>query len=1131
MSASDIGNHLACRHLTTLDMAAARGELQPPQWRDPRLEILHQRGLEHESEYLEHLRGQGLTVTTSAGTDGLAAVEATAAAMRRGADVIVQATLAHRDWYGRADILRRVPAASALGDWSYEVVDTKLARETRAGTILQLCLYSELVGAIQRCLPERMHVVTPGTDFARETYMVREFLAYYRFIRNRLADVVAAAADSVPSTYPDPVPHCDICRWWSFCDSRRRADDHVSLVAGVSTLQRSELSTWGVATLTEVAQLPVPLKHRPRRGSAEGYVRVREQARVQLEGRRRQVPYYELLPRQPELGFARLPAPSAGDIFFDVEGDPFVSTGGLEYLLGWVVRGPAGGLDYRMRWAADSAAERAAFEAFIDEVLQRWERYPDLHVYHFAPYEPGAIKRLMGRYATREDDVDRILREELFVDLHSIARQSLRAAVERYSIKDLEQFYRFTRATELRDASKNLRVLEHALELGRAEAVPEAVWAVVEAYNRDDCMSIVHLRDWLEGIRSSLLAAGEAVSRPAPADRVPSGSVDEQRQRVLALMERLLRGVPDEREERSEEEHARWLLAHLLDWHRREEKAPWWDFFRLAALGDAELMEEDLALAGLEHVCAAGGTKRAPVHRYRFPPQETRMRTGDPLHVTGGDPVGTVHDLDQGLRTIDIKKRMDSVDLHPVAVFSHTVVAAKEQAGALIRLGEWVAGHGVDAPGTYRAARDLLLGRIPRLRRPATVGTPIQPPGEAAVATARRVARELDGGVLGIQGPPGAGKTYTGARMISELVRAGKKVGVTAISHKVIRNLLEAAVDAAEEEAIELRCLQKVSGKATKDTGQPILETTTNKEVGAALDSGRVHVAGGTGWLWAREELFEAIDVLFVDEAGQMSLANVLAVAQAARNIVLLGDPQQLDQPLRGSHPDGTEVSAFQHLLAGNRTISEEQGLFLAETWRLHPSICALTSEVFYEGRLESRTDLAGQAVTGATRFAGAGLWFAPVHHHGNQNTSAEEVERVAGLHAALLSSNLIWTDREGRTARLAEQDVLIVAPYNAHVGALGERLPNARVGTVDKFQGQEAPVVIYTMATSSPEEAPHGMEFLFSLNRLNVATSRARCVCILVANPLLFEPECRTPRQIQLANAFCRYLELATVI
>ena len=1133
LSASDLANHLGCRHLTMLDLAAARGELRPPLWRDPALEILQQRGFEHEERYLARLRSRGLTVFPGAGTDGRTGVEATAAAMRRGADVIVQATLSHGAWYGRADILRRVSAPSALWGWSYEVVDTKLARETRAGTILQLCLYSELVCAIQRRLPEHMHVVTPGTDFKPESYRVHEYLAYYRLVRDRLARVVASAPGAPPPTYPEPVPQCDICRWWSSCDRRRRADDHLSLVAGISTQQRGELNDRNVATLSGLAGLPLPLDPRPRRGSAEGYQRVREQARVQLEARRRQTPCYELLPRQPELGLARLPAPSAGDIFFDIEGDRFAGTGGLEYLLGWVGRDATGRLDYHPRWALDGAQERAAFEAFIDEVLERWERHPDLHIYHFAPYEPGAIKRLMGRYATREDEVDRMLRAGLFVDLFAVARQSLRAGVERYSIKDLEQFYGYERATALRDASRNLRTLEHALELGRTKDVPAAVWNVVETYNRDDCESMVHLRDWLEGIRAGLIAQGEDLLRPALADGAPSEELDERRQRVLALMERLLSGVPEEREQRSRAEQARWLLAHLLDWHRREEKAPWWDFFRLAALDAGDLIEEDLALAGLEFIDAVGGTNRAPVHRYRFPAQESKVRTGDKLHLTGGAPLGTVHAIDQGRRTVAIKKRGDTKDLHPSAVFSHTVVPARQPADALCRLGAWVAHHGIDAPGPYRAARDLLLGRTPRLRTPVPPGAAIQAPGEDVLAAARRVVGELDGGVLGIQGPPGAGKTYTGARMICELVRAGRKVGVTAISHKVIRNLLDAAVAAAGEEAIELRCLQKVGARAAKDgdTRQPILETTDNQNVDAALDDGCVQVAGGTAWLWAREELHEAVDVLFVDEAGQMSLANVLAVAQAARNVVLLGDPQQLDQPLRGSHPDGTEVSALQHLLGERRTIAPDQGLFLAVTWRMHPSICGFTSEVFYEGRLQSRDDLARQGVTGATPFAGAGLWFVPVEHHGNQNSSTEELERVVELYRALVSGSLAWTDRGGRSARLTEQDILIVAPYNLHVGAISERLPGARVGTVDKFQGQEAPVVIYSMATSSPEDAPHGMEFLFSLNRFNVATSRARCACILVANPRLFEPECRTPRQIQLANAFCRYLELASPI
>lgn len=1113
-----------------LDLQAAHGGLSPPTFRDPMLEVLQQRGFEHESQYLDHLRDRGMSVVEVTAEGDGSAFDATVEAMRSGADVIVQATLADGQWFGRADILRRVAVGSALGDWSYEVIDTKLARETRAGTILQLCLYSDIVREVQGQLPEFMHVVSPGVEFEPETYRVHDYLAYYRFVRSRLTGAASVAVDETPSTYPEPVAQCDVCRWWSACDRRRRDDDHLSLVAGVSKLQRRELGAWGVNTLADLAQLPLPLDRKPSRGSVDGLVRVREQARVQLQGRTESRAVYELLPREAERGLARLPAPSAGDIFFDIEGDPFVGIGGLEYLLGWVVV-QNGATAYRSHWAVNAAEERVAFEAFIDEVMERWSQHPDLHIFHFAPYEPSAMTRLMGRYATREDEVDRLLRAGVFVDLYSIAKQSIRASVERYSIKDLEQFYGYEREVELREASKNLRAFERALELGQVDVAPEDVRAAVETYSRDDCVSTLRLRDWLEELRAGLVRDGEELPRPDLGDGAPNESIDERQQRVQVLMARLLSDVPSDRYERSDEQHATWLLAHMLDWHRREEKAPWWEYFRLADLGDEELLDENEGLAGLEFDERVGGTDRCPVHRYRFPAQDTDISEDDPLHRVGGEPLGSVAAIDTQARTIDIKKRSDTADLHPTALFAHSVVTAREQAEALFRLGEWVASNGVDAPGLHRAARDLLLSRAPRLRDPSADGASLQRDGEPPVVAARRIGLELDGGVLAIQGPPGAGKTFTGARMICDLVRAGKKVGITAVSHKVIRNLLDGVVKAAAEEGHSIRCLQKVSGKAAKDEGQPIRETTKNKDVVSALENGDVQVAAGTAWLWAREELFQSVDVLFVDEAGQMSLANVLAVAQAARNVVMLGDPQQLDQPLQGSHPAGTEVSALQHLLGERQTIPADRGLFLAETWRLHPSICTLTSELFYEGRLQSRPDLGQQALEGETSFAGAGLWFLPVEHEGNQNSSAEEVEAVVALHHALVSSGLSWTNRLGEQAPITERDVLIVAPYNAQVGALGERLPTARIGTVDKFQGQEAPVVIYSMATSSPDEAPRGMEFLFSLNRLNVATSRARCACILVASPRLFEPECRTPRQIQLANAFCRYLELAKTV
>jgi uncharacterized protein len=271
------------------------------------------------------------------------------------------------------------------------------------------------------------------------------------------------------------------------------------------------------------------------------------------------------------------------------------------------------------------------------------------------------------------------------------------------------------------------------------------------------------------------------------------------------------------------------------------------------------------------------------------------------------------------------------------------------------------------------------------------------------------------------------------------------------------------------------------------------------------------------------------VDVLFVDEAGQMSLANVLAVSGAARNVVLLGDPQQLDQPQKGTHPEGVNVSALEHLLGEHQTIPADRGLFLPLTWRLAPAICGFTSEAFYEGRLHSKPGLENQRLVGVGALDGSGLWVVAVDHDSNRNASMEEVEAVASLVGRLTAPGAGWVDDAGVEKPMTGDDVLIVAPYNAQVSRLVERLgPGARVGTVDKFQGQEAPVVIYSMATSMPEDAPRGMEFLYSLNRLNVATSRARCAAILVASPRLFEPECRTPRQIRLANALCRFREMA---
>jgi uncharacterized protein len=1119
LSATDLVGHLNCRYLTDLDRKVAQGSLSAPKVWDPTLEALWERGKQHEASYVDHLITNGFEVMTVAGVDITDnAVAETAAAMRAGTSVIVQAALRAEVWSGRADVLRRVEVESALGAWSYEVVDTKLARETKGSTVLQLSLYADLIAGVQGRPPEFMHVVAPYTDFEPETYRVADFAAYYRVVRRSLESAIAKAEGE---TYPDPNPYCEICRWRDSCDQRRRADDHLSLVAGISKNQMVELAGRAVQTTAQLAAMPIPLAWKPERGAAQSYVRIREQARVQVEARESGEPVFEVLEPQTGFGLSRLPEPSPGDVFLDFESDPFVGEQGLEYLLGYEHCNDVGDWVYTPLWALNRTDEKAAFEAFVDFIMARWVQFPDLHIYHFGGYETGALKRLMGRYATREDDLDRILRGLLPVDLMSVARQSIRAGVESYSLKKLEPLYGFVRDTSLPDARLALTRLQTSLELNDLAAIEEADRATVQAYNREDCVATRHLRDWLEGLRAQLMAQGAAIARPEAGDGAPSEKVADWLAKIGPLVEALSADVPADPLERTPEQHGRWLLANMLDWHRREDKAVWWEFFRLRDLSAEELVDEKSALAGLTFEGVVGGTVAVPIHRYRFPPQDTDVRPGNKLRQVGGEGMGAVEDISPEAQTIDIKTTKNTAGAHPEAVFVHDYVGSEPMQESLVRLATHVAAHGLLGDGPYGAARALLL----RQRPPLAQGVPLRGDGESTLDAARRIAPLLAAGVLPIQGPPGTGKTYTAARMICALVEQGKTVGVVANSHAVIRNLLDKIVEAADETGVDVQCVQKPKEK--EDHSHRLRIVTKAPELFNALVSG-CHVAGGTAWLWSAPDAFDTVDVLFVDEAAQMSLANVLAASQAASTLVLIGDPQQLDQPTQGSHPEGTECSSLHHLLNGKQTIAEGEGLFLEETWRLSPPICAYTSELFYESKLHPRDGAEVQVLDGAGAFSGSGLRYVPVMHSGNQSASLEEAEAIAAIVSDLVGAKATWTDRKG-THPVTLEDILIIAPYNAQVYEIQRRIPGAKIGTVDKFQGQEAAIAIYSMATSSHIDAPRGMEFLYSPNRLNVATSRAKCVSILVGSPSVFEADCRTPRQMQLANAFCRYLEVAT--
>ncbi len=1087
------------------------------------MEHLRKRGLAHERDYLSHLEAGGARLTRiDADRVDTASVAATLEAMRAGDEFIVQGTLADGVWVGRPDVLRRVNQVSKLGTWSYEVVETKLAQQTKIGTILQLCLYSSLLEAAQGVAPEHMSVVAPRTGFNRQDYRVSDYSAYFRLIRERLQAAVANGGRS--ETYPEPNPRCDVCPWDEACRDQRRQDDHLSLVAGISRLQREELVLQGISMMAELAAEPLPLRWQPGRGATESYEQLREQARVQVADRQSATPVFEPLDPEPGAGLNALPEPSDGDIFLDFEGAPSFGPGGLEYLIGYIATEPSGEREFTALWGFDYAEEKRNFERFVDFVMERWERYPGLHIYHFAHYEPEAMKRLMGRHATREADVDRMLRAGLFIDLHRVARRGLRVGAESYSIKELERFFGYERKVLLERADEAMYAITGPLELGAPDLIRAEDVRALEEYNRDDVESTVELRDWLEQIRAELERRGSDLTRPAKDDGEASERVAEWQDAVDQLFAELTHDLPIDPAGRTAEQQARWLAAGVLDFHRREDKAAWWEFFRLHDCTPEELLEESLAIVGLTYKSRVGGTERAPIHRYRFTPQETKIGGGEQIYVAGDkeQQFGKVERVDPGQRTVDVKKSQKTKNQHPTDTIALNVVPSEVLRHSLLRVGEHVRDRGFAGETTHPAARDLLL-RTP----PHSDGDSLRSSNESTLEAALRISSSGDFGVLPIQGPPGAGKTYTGARLIAELIARGARVGITANSHRVIGNLLAGTLEAADERDINLRAVRKVTkGQQIDIDDRRVKLETDNPPVFAALRGGRRLVAG-TAWLWAREEAQSAVDVLVVDEAAQMSLANVVAVSHAAPNMVLLGDPQQLEQPLQGSHPDGADVSALAPLIGNHETIEASRGLFLEETWRLHPDICTFTSELFYEDKLRSRPGLEQQGVIAEGALSGAGLRYLPVPHTGNQSSSDEEVERIAALVDSFVGK-AGWCDRHGTQRALGWDDILIIAPYNAQVFKLQARLREARVGTVDKFQGQEAPIVIYSMTTSTPAEAPRGMEFLYSLNRLNVATSRAQGMCILVGSPALFSPACGTERQAHLANSFCRYLELS---
>jgi predicted RecB family nuclease len=1102
LSASDLMRFMSCKHATALDLRYARGEPLLPADDTEDAKILQKQGDDHESRYLAKLRAEGHSVVEFDRDGGLVATaQATQAALAQGPNVLFQGAFFAAPWGGWSDFLIRVEGPSALGDFSYEVVDTKLKRRPDPKHILQLVLYSDLLAKVQGCEPEYAHIELGNGE--RFSFRLREYSAYARHARSRLESFVAAP----PATSPDPVKMCGLCRWRDNCEAQWEAEDSLSLVAGISRSQRSKLAAAGVNTMTELGRRT----QRVPKLAETTLQRLVIQARLQTARRAGGPPSFELKPLNPDRGLALLPRPNEGDLFYDIEGDPFYD-GGLEYLHGvWFEREGKG--VFKDYWAHDRAEEGEALRQLMAFFAGHLRQFPNAHIYHYAAYEISALRRLTSSHGIGEALLDQLLRENRFVDLYNVVSSGLIASEPAYSLKNLEVFYMEARTGEVKTAGGSVVAYENWRESKEPKILEE-----IRDYNQIDCISTQKLRNWLvSSVRPSEMPWRQ-VGAETSIGAFNLDGVNREQAAADALREKL-RPIRHRNGDRVAD-----LLFDLLYFHARERKPAWWSVFdKIGA--EAEVLIEDLeCLGGLVAKSRAVDGGKSWERTYEFPEQETKLEP-NACHVDlDGSPAGvTLMEIDRTTRTAKVKFSKARFETSPdlTSLLPGGPLNTDSIEAAIARAVNSI----VRDDGRYPAIVDFISKSKPRFLGTGRQASIVNPSKEIVLEVVSAVA-ELDRSVLPIQGPPGTGKTYVSSCAILDLVKQGKRVAVASNSHKAVDNLLCAVIDRAVEAGNDIKVAKKGGDEFVGVYEDRIYQTERNEDAQLFTAS----VVGGTAWLFSRDDFDASFDYLFVDEAGQVSIANIVAMATCAKNVVLVGDPMQLSQPIQGAHPGESGLSALEYLLAGHNTVLADRGIFLPVSRRMHPDVCRFISDIVYEGRLTSDEGAGRQKIIGdATQYL-SGARLVEISHVGNSQSSLEEVADIRREIGLLLGKT--FRDRDGYERQIELSDILVVAPYNLQVNALKAALPlEARVGTVDKFQGQEAPVCLVSMTSSSADEIPRGVDFLFSLNRINVAISRAQVLSLVFASPRLLAVPCSNVEEMRLVNSLCALKEYGSAL
>ena len=1124
VSPSDLNNFVACKYTVLNEIKYHNKEIRksPDRAND---KLWKEMGVEHEKRHYKILKEKyKKSITIKSDLNEKDRFDETVRAIQKGYDLIYHAYLIDDNLRGEADFLIKCDTKSDLGDYSYEVYDTKITRNLKPRHITQITAYSDMLGKIQKVLPEKMYLIDGSDEY--HSFKTIEYIDLFNHSKKEFIKFLSNI--SKEKIYPEKCSYCNLCDWKDECDKTWENDNYINLVAGSNKSQIEKLKKNKIRTVEQLSKTKltaIDLKI-----NAESFKKIQLQAQLQEEKRNTGEDKIVILDSDFGKGFYKLPKPDDGDVFFDIEGYPRMDRP-FEYLHGLYYK-DKGKLKFKDLWAKNynKESEKNIFIELINFLEKRFIEYPNAHIYHYASYEKRAIRELATSYSSEfpKGDIvnDDLLRKEKYVDLFSIVSQSIRTSERDLSLKSIEKFYNFKRKADIVKADDSVIKYDNWIATKNEKYKQDII-----NYNEEDCISTYLLREFLvknkpENIdwfvkQEEITKEGE---EPNKYRRKASNKLSREEVEV-DLNNRL--------EKKKNKTNKKFVenLKNFIGFHWKSNKPEFWEVFDRAEKTHLELEDDTECIANSVLIDDKPKvTEDGFIYSYRFNDQNYKQKEGksafDAHQIKG---LGTIYSIeenfpDKNIVKILVSKRRKNIEMPSLLTLGNTMPPQVHQHDQALNkfLEDYILNNGEN----YKSIMDMLERKEPDIKNIKS-GSILIEENKDLITQSIEIVKNLNNSYLTIQGPPGTGKTYTSAKIIIELMKAGKKVGVTSNSHEAIKTLLIAIEQQAVDQNYEFSGMRK-SKSSDKHEWKFIRNVTTGKPLN--MDS--YSLFAGTSWFFVDPRMNKTLDYLFIDEAGQVALGTTIANATSADNLVLIGDQMQLSQPMRAKHEGYARMSSLDFILEDDDTISTDKGVFLNVTRRLNKKICNYISTSFYDSRLTSDPITETRSVNlELDPIKDEGLFYVPIDHNGCSQRSDEEADLVEKVFNKIVNKEY---KSENITGKISAKDIMVVAPYNAQANNIRERLKkkfkdDVRVGTIDLFQGQEAKVVLISMTTSDVESLPRHKDFFFSRNRLNVAISRAECVAIIIFNENLLLASASNIKEMKLINSFCKLLEFKT--